>query len=134
MQLKIDGKIYDFESGETVLDVCRRNGIKIPTLCFHEDLLPSSGVCRLCLVKTNQHKGLVTSCQTVAAKGMEVVTTDDDIQSSRKTNMELLWADHAGKCAKCTRNGDCELQNLAKDFEIEIKDFVPNVGSFERDE
>ena len=134
MQLKIDGKIYDFERGETILDICRRNEIKIPNLCFHQDLLPSSGVCRLCLVKTDKNRGPVTSCQTVAAEGMEVITEDEEIKNARRTNMELLWADHAGKCAKCTRNGDCELQNLARDFEIEINDFVPNISSFEREE
>ncbi len=98
MQIKINKKIYDFKKGETVLDVCRRNKIRIPTLCYHEDLLPAEGVCRLCLVKTNKHKELVTSCQTEAEEFMEVVTEDEDIERARLYNLELLWADHHGKC------------------------------------
>jgi predicted molibdopterin-dependent oxidoreductase YjgC len=39
--------------------------------------------------------------------------------------MELLWADHAGKCATCKKNGMCELQNLAKEYGIENFRFVP---------
>ncbi|MEA1925650.1 MAG: [FeFe] hydrogenase, group A [Patescibacteria group bacterium] len=134
MQLKIDGKIYDFKKGETILDVCRKNDIKIPTLCFHSDLLPSKGVCRLCLVKTNRHKGLMASCQTLAENMMEVIANDNEIEKARRINLELLWADHAGKCAQCQRNGNCELQKLACDFKIDVDDFVPNVEKFEKNE
>lgn len=134
MQIKIDGKIVDCKSGETILQICQNNGIKIPTLCHHTDLLPAEGICRLCLVKTNKSKGLVTSCQTKASEMMEVTTNDEDIEKARRINLELLWADHAGKCSKCIRNGNCELQDLARDFDIEIDDFVPNVAEFEKEE
>ena len=134
MQIKIDGTIYDFKQGETVLDVCRRNGIKIPTLCHHRDLLPAEGVCRLCLVKTDKHNNLTTSCNAKAKDMMEVITDDEDIEKARTYNIELLWADHAGKCATCKRNGNCELQDLAKYFKIDIKDFVPKVEQFEKEE
>lgn len=97
-QIKINNKIYDFKKGETVLDVCRRNEIRIPTLCYHKDLLPVEGVCRLCLVKTNKHKRLVTSCQTLAEEYMEVTTENEDIEKARRYNLELLWADHCGQC------------------------------------
>lgn len=134
MQIKIDGKIYNCKTGETVLQVCQRNEINIPTLCHHSDLLPAEGICRLCLVKTDKTRGLVTSCQTKVSEMMIVTTDDDEIEKARRINLELLWADHAGKCAKCVRNGNCELQNLAKDFDIEIDDFVPNVSQFEKEE
>lgn len=131
-QLKINNKVYEFEKGETVLEVCRRNKIKIPTLCYHKDLLPAEGVCRLCLVKIN--KKLVTSCQTLAEKYMEVITEDEDIEKARRYNLELLWADHCGKCKDCLRNGNCELQSLAKEYKIDIDDFVPSLDKFEKEE
>ena len=134
MQIKINNKIYNFEKGETVLDICRRNKIDIPTLCQHDDLLPAEGVCRLCLVKTNKHRGLTTSCQAKAEEYMEVVTEDEDIEKARKYNLELLWADHVGKCKDCLRNGNCELQDLAKRFQVDIDDFVPSLGKFEKEE
>ncbi len=134
MQIKINNKIYDFEKGETVLEICRRNDIYIPTLCYHEDLLSSEGVCRLCLVKTNKHRGLTASCQTKAEEYMEVITEDDDIEKARRYNLELLWADHAGKCKDCLRNENCELQDLARKFKIDVDDFVPSLNKFEKEE
>ena len=134
MQIKINGKIYDVKEGETVLSVCQRNGIRIPTLCFHKDLLPPEGVCRLCLVKTDRHRGLVTSCQTKAENGMEIVTENEEIKKARRYNLELLWADHFGKCEDCIRNGNCELQNLAREFEIDVDDFIPTLDQFEKEE
>lgn len=126
MQIKIDGKIYKTQKTGTILEVCRDLGVEIPTLCHHGDLSPSEGLCRLCLVKTNCHKGLVASCQTKASDYLEVLTVDQDIQKARKWNLELLWADHAGKCSQCQKNGHCELQKLARDFEIDINDFIPD--------
>ncbi|HHX58298.1 MAG TPA: 4Fe-4S binding protein [Candidatus Moranbacteria bacterium] len=136
MQIKIDNKIYNFSTGETVLDVCKREGINVPRLCHHPDLKRTEGLCRLCLVKTNKTKGLVTSCQTLAENLMEVVTEDEEIQQARKINLELLWAEHAGKCAQCQRNGDCELQSLAHNFgiQVDVMDFVPKVDQFEKEE
>ncbi len=134
MQIKINDKIYDCQEGETVLAVCQRNGIRIPTLCNHDDLLSSGGVCRLCLVKVKDHSQLTTSCQLTVADGLEIVTEDDDIEKARKINLELLWADHAGKCAHCLKNGNCELQNLAKEYKLDVFDFVPEIKKFDEEQ
>jgi NADH-quinone oxidoreductase subunit G/[NiFe] hydrogenase diaphorase moiety small subunit/NADP-reducing hydrogenase subunit HndD len=134
LQIKIDDKTYRAEKGQTILEICRENGIFIPTLCQHNDLGPSEGVCRMCLVKTNKHQGLVTSCQTKVEEGLEVVTEDFDIERARRYNLELLWADHAGKCGSCVSNGNCELQTLAKKLKVDVADFVPKVKNFTTDE
>ena len=125
MNIKINGKLYKANLGETVLSVCKKNGIRIPTLCAHPDLLPSEGVCRMCLVETNQTKGLVTSCTQKVCEGLEVQTETEKVNKARKINLELLWADHAGKCAQCKKNGRCELQNLAQEYDVDEFKFVP---------
>ena len=125
MQIKINGKIYDADANDTVLSVCKKNGISIPTLCAHPDLLPSEGVCRMCLVETNQSKCLVSSCTQKVCEGLEVSTETVNVNKARKINLELLWADHAGKCAGCKKNGRCELQNLAEVYDIDEFKFVP---------
>lgn len=125
MNIKINDKLYSCEDGDTVLAVCKKNGIPIPTLCAHLDLLPSEGVCRMCLVETNQSKGLATSCTQKVCEGLEVLTETNNVNRARKINLELLWADHAGKCAKCRKNGRCELQNLAEIYNIDEFKFVP---------
>jgi NADH-quinone oxidoreductase subunit G/NADP-reducing hydrogenase subunit HndD len=125
MNIKINGKLYKANPGETVLSVCKKNGIRIPTLCAHPDLLPSEGVCRMCLVETNQTKGLVTSCTQKVCEGLEVQTETEKVNKARKINLELLWADHAGKCAQCKKNGRCELQKLAQEYDVDEFKFVP---------
>jgi len=125
MKIRINDQFYDANSDETILSVCKRNNIRLPTLCAHPDLLPSEGVCRMCLVETNQSKCLVSSCTQKICEGMEVQTETENANRARKINLELLWADHAGKCAECKRNGRCELQNLAEEYNVDEFKFIP---------
>ena len=127
MNIKINKKEYAVKVGETVLDVCRREGIRIPTLCAHIHL-KREAVCRMCLVEVNGSGKLVTSCTTVVADGMEVETENKNIQKARAINLELLWSDHAGKCVQCKKNRRCELQKLAEEYKIENFHFVPRKG------
>jgi len=124
IKIKINGKIYQAEKGETVLDVCRKNGIRIPTLCHFEGL-PKEQVCRLCLVETNKHSRLRTSCGLKVEDGLEIKTESENVQKARRINLELLWADHAGRCSTCYKNRNCELQNLAEEEKLENFHFVP---------
>ncbi|MFZ2193687.1 MAG: 2Fe-2S iron-sulfur cluster-binding protein [Candidatus Moraniibacteriota bacterium] len=135
MQIKINNKKYTAKLGESVLDVCRKNEIRIPTLCAFEDLLRGA-VCRLCLVGIRSggtglkpvRTSLQPSCILKVKDGMEVITESEDINKARRINLELLWADHAGKCATCKKNQMCELQNLALEYKIENFHFIPRKG------
>ena len=126
MQIKINTKKYSVQKGETVLDVCRREKIDIPTLCSL-DGYKKEATCRLCLVEIEGK--LVTSCTTKVKEGMEITTENSKIKKAREINMELLWSDHAGKCAQCKKNQQCELQNLAQKYKIENFHFVPRKGA-----
>ncbi|MFZ2975745.1 MAG: 2Fe-2S iron-sulfur cluster-binding protein [Candidatus Moraniibacteriota bacterium] len=135
MDIKINGKIYEAKENETVLDVCKREGIRIPTLCAFEDLLRGA-VCRLCLVEIKNggtglkpvRTNLQPSCALKVKDGMEIITESEKIEKARRINLELLWADHAGKCATCKKNLMCELQKLALEYKIENFHFVPRKG------
>lgn len=142
MDIKINGKNYEANEGETILDVCRKFDIKIPTLCAH-DGLKREAVCRLCLVEiietprnvetrqclVSMGGRLVTSCTTKISDDMEIITESERIKKAREINLELLWSDHAGKCAKCKKNRCCELQKLAEEYKIENFHFVPRKES-----
>lgn len=58
IKIKINGKEFFAEEGETVRLVALRNGIDIPGLCDHPDFKPKAN-CRLCYVEIkgqrNQH-------------------------------------------------------------------------------
>lgn len=130
MFIRINNKEYKFKEGETILDVCRRNEIKIPTLCASSsgEKLPHESVCRLCLVEIMPDGKLTPSCITKATEEMEISTESEQVKKARNINMELLWADHAGKCATCKKNQMCELQKLAEEYQIENFRFVPRKG------
>ena len=123
MNIKINNKKYEAQEGDKIYDVCKRNGIKIPTLCStskHQE-----GVCRICLVEINLTDKLVPSCTFPVCESLEVVTESEKINKARRINLELLWSDHAGKCVKCKKNRMCELQRLAEEYKIDNFHFVP---------
>ncbi len=114
MKLTIDGKECAAKQGETLLEVARRNGIEIPTLCYHKALEPR-GACRLCLVEIRNPqwpgwKKLVTACVYPAGDGLEVQTRTDEILKVRRTLIELLLA-------RCPETA--EVQALAREYGIE---------------
>ena len=89
--IEINGNILNFSQGETVLEVARRSGIDIPTLCYLKGATPT-GACRICVVEVEGARNLVASCATPAAAGMKVVTESERVVQARKTNLELLLA------------------------------------------
>ena len=57
MEIIVDGKKYVAENGETILQVARRNGIEIPTLCFLKGVNEPAS-CRVCVVEVEGMKNL----------------------------------------------------------------------------
>ena len=53
VRLTIDEKTIETEEGKTILEAAGENGIYIPTLCCHANLL-SIGSCRICLVEVGR--------------------------------------------------------------------------------
>ncbi|HUT71400.1 MAG TPA: 2Fe-2S iron-sulfur cluster-binding protein [Desulfatiglandales bacterium] len=105
--LTINGKTVSFFSGETILEVARRSGIYIPTLCARADL-PSMGSCRLCVVKVDGVRGYVTSCTTPATPNMVVTTNSDEIEKLRREILELILSEHPSACLVCSIRESCE--------------------------
>jgi predicted molibdopterin-dependent oxidoreductase YjgC len=91
--LTLNGKTVDFEPGETVLEVARREGCSIPTLCHDPRLVPA-GVCRTCLVEIAGWRRMAPSCATLAEPGMTVVTESEKIARHRQTLLSLYMTDH----------------------------------------
>ncbi len=55
--LTINGNVFSFETGETILDVATRHDICIPTLCYLKNALPA-GACRICAVEVEGAQSL----------------------------------------------------------------------------
>ena len=93
VEFTINGKKVKAGKDEAILDVARREGYDIPTLCYH-DTLGSDGRCRLCMVEVRKgnRKRIVTSCLYPVENGIEVFTESPDVLLVRKTVLELLLA------------------------------------------
>ncbi|MFA4985296.1 MAG: NADH-dependent [FeFe] hydrogenase, group A6 [Candidatus Brocadiia bacterium] len=124
MRIEINGRTVECKEGQTILEVACENGITIPTLC-HFPGLPPSGACRVCIVEVEGRPSLIASCAYPVTDGMKVRTNTSRVRSARKTIVQLLLANHKQECASCIRNGNCELQALAR--EVGVRD-VPFVG------
>ncbi len=93
MKLTLDGRVVEAEAGETVLDVCRREGLEVPTLC-HEDRVDPMGSCRMCLVEVEGQRRLQPSCAFPAAEGQVVQTETESIKRHRALLLSMYLADH----------------------------------------
>ncbi len=117
VNLTIDGKQITVSKTATIYEAAKEAGIHIPVLCYAKKLLPY-GACRVCLVEIEQMKGrLIPSCTTPVSEGMVVTTTSDEIKNVRKTVMEFLLVNHVLDCPVCDKGGECDLQDLAYEFE-----------------
>ena len=122
VNLSINGNTLAVPPGTTVLDAARRNNIHIPTLC-DDPRLESHGGCRLCLVQIKGMPRLVTACTTPVTEGMDVETSNEQIERQRRTIVELLLSDHPNDCMVCERAGDCTLQELAYFYNLRANRF-----------
>ena len=55
--ITIDGRQLEFEKEETIVEVARRTGIFIPTLCHMKGTRPT-GACRVCVVEVEGARAL----------------------------------------------------------------------------
>jgi len=118
--ITIDNQEIKARPGELIVDVARRNGIYIPTLCNIPGVKPA-GSCRICTVNVNGR--LITSCTTPVAEGMEIETISQEIADFRKTVVELLLIEGNHFCPSCEKSGNCELQALGYRFEVMVPRF-----------
>lgn len=123
IKISINGFPVEVSNGTTILQAARELGIRIPTLCFHNDLR-IAGNCRVCTVEVVGQKRLTASCATPCEEGMEILTNSLKVRNSRKHIIELLLSEHNADCTKCYRNGNCELQDLASEYKIMSQDLI----------
>ena len=112
IKLTINGKPCAGERGETLLEIARRYGIDIPTLC-HDDKLAHYGACGLCVVECEGRPKLLRACSTLADDGMVINTEGPRAVQARKIALELLMSDHDGDCVgpcklACPAGTDCQ--------------------------
>lgn len=117
INLTIDGVQVSVPAGSTVLEAARKANIHIPTLCYLKDV-NQIGACRVCVVDVGA-RALQAACVYPVSEGMVVKTNTPAVRRARKTVVELLLSIHDRKCLSCSRNNNCELQDLCRDLGID---------------
>jgi bidirectional [NiFe] hydrogenase diaphorase subunit len=117
VKVRIDGEVIAAAAGQSILQVARENDKYIPSLCSMEGLTPV-GSCRLCMVEVAGSSRLLPACTTPVAEGLAVTTSSAQLESYRKSALELLFAERNHICAVCVSSGHCELQSLAQEHAV----------------
>ncbi len=121
VNIKINGVEVSVEEGTTILEACRNNGVRIPTLCWLKEI-NEIGACRICVVEMTGARSLVASCVYPLSKfdeGKNILTHSPAVLESRKTTLQLLLSNHKKKCLSCARSGNCELQELCRELGVD---------------
>jgi len=103
IRIEVDGRTVEGLEGQTILEVCRDNGIEIPTLCY-EPKLPGFGACRMCVVDVEGEEHPPISCSRSCEDGMVVQTQTEELRRLRRTNLELIFSDHNAYCLPPCQN------------------------------
>ena len=119
----IDGREVTANKGETILQVARREGIYIPTMCYLPKVKPIES-CRLCVVEVEGVDGFVLSCQTPATPDIKVKTNSDELFLHRQNIMKLYDVNHPLECGVCDKSGECDLQNKTLEFMVNSQEFT----------
>ena len=112
VNLEIDGKPVQVESGTMVIQAANKLGITVPHFCYHKKLSIAAN-CRMCLVQVEKAPKPLPACATPVAEGMKVFTHSDYAVKAQKGVMEFLLINHPLDCPICDKGGECQLQDLS---------------------
>jgi NADH-quinone oxidoreductase subunit G len=114
--IHVDGKDFEVDGADNLLQACLSLGLDIPYFCWHP-ALGSVGACRQCAVKQysdeNDKRGrIVMSCMTPATDNTWISIEDDESKAFRASVVEWLMTNHPHDCPVCEEGGHCHLQDM----------------------
>ncbi|MCW9047976.1 MAG: 2Fe-2S iron-sulfur cluster-binding protein [Gammaproteobacteria bacterium] len=95
INISINNQALEVKAGKTILQVAKKAGLPIPTIC-HLPGLESRSVCRICSVEVEGHNKLLPACSTVVEENMQIQTQSTKTVNARKVLMEFIIAEHGG--------------------------------------
>lgn len=116
--ITIDGRKVCVEETMTIMEAAASCGIPIPKLCYLKGI-NEIAACRVCVVELEGKDHLVTSCNNVVEEGMVIYTNSKKVRTHRRNTVELLLSQHDCLCVTCPRSGNCSLQRIAQDLNIQ---------------
>jgi formate dehydrogenase major subunit len=92
IEFKLNGETVSAFAGETILQAAKRQGVRIPHLCYKEGYRPD-GNCRACVVEIEGERVLAPSCWRTPTEGMKVNVETPRVRGAQRMVLELLLAD-----------------------------------------
>lgn len=117
MKISINNKLYHINTDNelTILQACELINIHIPRFCYH-DKLSIAGNCRMCFVELPKAKKPALACSTTIHDGIELYTNTFVVKKAQESVLEFLLINHPLDCPICDQAGECDLQELTKNF------------------
>ena len=114
--IHVDGKAFEVDGADNLLQACLSLGLDVPYFCWHP-ALGSVGACRQCAVKqysdeTDKRGRLVMSCMTPATDNSWISIDDEEAKAFRASVVEWLMTNHPHDCPVCEEGGHCHLQDM----------------------
>ena len=122
VNVTINGMALSVPENTTILEATRLAGMPVPTLCYLKGI-NEIAACRVCVVEVEGIEKLITACNNLCAEGMAIHTNTPKVRGARRANIELLLSQHHANCPTCSRNGNCQLQEVAAS--VNIQDELP---------
>jgi NADH-quinone oxidoreductase subunit G len=112
----VEGKPYEVEDGQNLLQACLTLGLDLPFFCWHP-ALHSVGACRQCAVKQFKDEDdtrgrIVMACMTPAEDGARISIDDPEAHAFRASVIEWLMVNHPHDCPVCDEGSECHLQDM----------------------
>ncbi len=131
IRVTIDGVVHEAMSGERLIDVINRAGIKISQVCYHPQLGPIQ-TCDTCMVETNGQ--LARACATVVSGALEISTKSEKAAAAQREAFDRILSNHVLYCTVCdNNNGNCTIHNTEKLLGIEHQPIPYHSKPYEED-
>jgi len=112
MKIKINNKEIDASEDEKLIEILRREGFDIPSLCYAKGKNHQAS-CMLCVVKNCKTGQIIPSCSTVVSEEMSIDSESDEVKDLRRQSLELLLSDHIATCRPPCEPKNCMLRKYA---------------------
>jgi NADH-quinone oxidoreductase subunit G len=114
--IRIDGKEYEVQAGNNLLQSCLELGLDLPYFCWHP-AMGSVGACRQCAIVQYQNEDdtrgrIVMGCMTPVTDGAIFSLDGDRAREFREAIVESLMLNHPHDCPVCAEGGECHLQDM----------------------